>query len=237
MPYNIGEADVQEGIAYSRLLLASLDPADEPAHRTTFMFGHISCRATECTNDTEHLNNLNNSITTFRDLLDILSAHRMHVDAIHGLTLASFLQMKDADEMMQLFAVAISNPYAKVLAQFSCAFAWARASRLLAHPSITAACEGAFSLMQDSLVFAPTLEIQHFCLVAMRDAYEQLPLNYASHLVHIGQLEQTVEMLEGQIQTRRRPRQGRLGRTHRPRSRGSSTGARVRSGAEAEYRE
>jgi len=200
IPYEIDEADVEEAIAYSRLLLASLDPADELAHRTAFVFGHLSYRAAECTNDTEHLNK---SITTFRDLLNMPSAHRMHFDAIRGLTLALFLRVrllketKDADEMMQLFAVAVSNPYAKVPARFSCAFAWARAARLLAHPSITAACENAFSLMQDSLAFAPTLEIQHFRLVAMRDAYEQLPLNYASHLVHIGQIEQAVETLEG----------------------------------------
>src|SRR5579863_7042471 len=70
-------------------------------------------------------------------------------------------------------------------------------ARLFRHPSLTAALESAFSLMQDSLSFAPTLEIQHFRLVAMRTEYEQLPLNYASHLVHTGQIEQAIETLEG----------------------------------------
>ena len=50
--------------------------------------------------------------------------------------------------------------------------------------------------MQESLSFAPTLEIQHFRLVAMRDMYEKLPLDYASYLVQIGQLTQAIETLE-----------------------------------------
>ena len=50
--------------------------------------------------------------------------------------------------------------------------------------------------MQESLSFAPTLEIQHFRLVAMRDEYEKLPLNYASYLVQIDQVMQAIEILE-----------------------------------------
>ena len=50
--------------------------------------------------------------------------------------------------------------------------------------------------MQESLSFAPTLEIQHFRLVAMRDQYEKLPLDYASYLIQIGQLKQAIEILE-----------------------------------------
>jgi CHAT domain-containing protein len=164
------------------------------------MLGHLSYRAAKCTNDTEHLNN---SITTFRDLLNMPSAYRMHFVAVRGLTLALLLrvhllkEMKDADEIMQLFAVAVSNPYTKVPSRFEVACQWASLARLLRHPSVSAAYESAFSLMQDSLAFAPTLEIQHFRLVAMRGAYEQLPLNYASHLVHVGQIDQAVETLEG----------------------------------------
>src|SRR5579863_10050319 len=70
-------------------------------------------------------------------------------------------------------------------------------ARLFRHPSLTVALESAFSLMQDSLSFAPTLEIQHFRLIAMRIAYEQLPLNYASHLIHTSRIEQAIETLEG----------------------------------------
>ena len=42
------------------------------------------------------------------------------------------------------------------------------------------------SLMQEALIFAPTLEIQHSHLVMMCYDIEKLPLDYASYLVHIG---------------------------------------------------
>ena len=60
----------------------------------------------------------------------------------------------------------------------------------------SAAYANAISLMQESLAFAPTLEIQHFRLVSMREYYETLPLDYASYLVHTGRLEQAIETLE-----------------------------------------
>ena len=50
--------------------------------------------------------------------------------------------------------------------------------------------------MHESLSFAPTLEVQHIHLVAMCDEYEELPLNYASYLVQIGQLREAIEILE-----------------------------------------
>ena len=50
--------------------------------------------------------------------------------------------------------------------------------------------------MQEFLSFAPTLKIQHFCLVAMCDQYKKLPVGYASYLVQIGQLKQAIETLE-----------------------------------------
>ncbi|KAH9989763.1 CHAT domain-containing protein [Russula vinacea] len=50
--------------------------------------------------------------------------------------------------------------------------------------------------MQDTLTFAPTLDIQHSRLVAMRDRYENLPLDHASYHVSMGQLKQAIETLE-----------------------------------------
>ena len=52
------------------------------------------------------------------------------------------------------------------------------------------------NLLKNSLAFAPTLEIQHYHLVSGRIDYETLPLDYASHQIDIGQLEQAVETLE-----------------------------------------
>ncbi|KAH9993125.1 hypothetical protein BJV74DRAFT_795650 [Russula compacta] len=80
--------------------------------------------------------------------------------------------------------------------RFSTSCLWTQAARVFRHSSILNAYETAISLMQESLSFAPTLEIQHFRLVSMRDQYQKLPLDYASYLVQIGQLKQAIEILE-----------------------------------------
>ncbi|KAH9977478.1 hypothetical protein BJV74DRAFT_953529 [Russula compacta] len=91
--------------------------------------------------------------------------------------IALFKDRRDIEEIMELFAIAATD------------------TRTM-HPSTLAAYQTAISLMQQSLSFAPTLTIQHFRLVARRDEYEKLPLNYASCLVQIGQLKQAIETLE-----------------------------------------
>ena len=50
--------------------------------------------------------------------------------------------------------------------------------------------------MSDSLVFAPTLEIQHFRLIQLGLVYERLPLDYASYQAQRGQLKDAIETLE-----------------------------------------
>jgi hypothetical protein len=68
--------------------------------------------------------------------------------------------------------------------------------QLSLHSSTSTAYNSALLLLQDSLVFSPTLETQHFHLVTMRDNYERLPLDYAPYQVHIGQLKEAIETLE-----------------------------------------
>ena len=69
-------------------------------------------------------------------------------------------------------------------------------ARIYSHLSTSTAYHYALSLMQDSLTFAPTIDIQHSRLVAMRDHYETLPLDCASYQVHTGQPQGAVETLE-----------------------------------------
>jgi CHAT domain-containing protein len=192
-------ADLEEAIKYAQLLLISLPPVDSFAHRTAFELGNLRCLACIRTGD---VNNLNDSITAYRDLLSMPGAQWIHFRSTQRLLSALYLRfvlfedVKDLDEVFRLSAAAVNDSYTKVPSRFKVAFFWAITARVLAHPSITSAYESAFSLMQDSLTFGPVLEIQHFRLVAMRDAYEQLPLDYASHLVHTSQIEQAVKTLE-----------------------------------------
>jgi len=50
--------------------------------------------------------------------------------------------------------------------------------------------------MEETLLFAPTLETQHFNLVALCDACEELPLDIASHKVGRGRLKEAIRALE-----------------------------------------
>ena len=74
------------------------------------------------------------------------------------------------------------------------AFLGAQLARIHGHPYTLTACHYALSSMQDSLTFAPTVDIQpHSRFVATRNDYETLPLNCASYQVHTGQLQRVIE--------------------------------------------
>jgi CHAT domain-containing protein/tetratricopeptide (TPR) repeat protein len=194
-------ADLEEAIKYAQLLLTSLPPVDQLAHATAFKLGHLRYVAFTRTDDVEHLND---SITTYRDLLSMPGAHWIHFHSIQSLLLALLLRfellkdVEDSDEMIRMFVVAVNdnNSFAKVPSRFEVACQWASFARYSRHPSVVDAYESAFSLMQDTLIYAPTLETQHFHLVGMVVSREKLPLDCASHQIDRGQVEQAVETLE-----------------------------------------
>jgi CHAT domain-containing protein len=192
-------ADLEEAIKYAQVLLSSLPPVDQLAHLTAANLGQLRYLVFTRTDDVEHLNE---SITAYRDLLSMPGAQGMHFHSIRLLVSALssrfelFKDVKDLEEMIRLFAVAVNDSCAKVPSRFEVACEWASLARPFRHPSVTIAYESAFSLMQDSLVYAPTLEIQHFRLVRTDVKYKKLPLDCASHQIHRGQFKQAVETLE-----------------------------------------
>jgi CHAT domain-containing protein len=102
----------------------------------------------------------------------------------------------DLDEVMDLFISGVNNTYAMAPDRLDLASHWANTARISGHRSLSTAYENAMSLMQSSLVFAPTLHTQHTRLVEKRNIYEKIPLNYASHHFRAGQLERAIEALE-----------------------------------------
>jgi CHAT domain-containing protein len=192
-------ADFEEAIKYAQLLLTSLPPADHLAIMTALMLGKLRYHAFIHTDDVKHLNEC---ITVSRDLLSMPRAQWAYFPSSRWLRLALFTRfdlfqdVKDLDEVIRLSAVAANDSFTKVPSRFEVACQWASFARVFRHPSVTAAYESAFSLMQDTLIYAPTLEIQHRRLVGMHVGYQKLPLDCASHQIHIGQIEQAVETLE-----------------------------------------
>jgi CHAT domain-containing protein len=153
-------------------------------------------------NHTDEINYLNESIVVHRDLLNHPSGQPVHFGLIKRLIMSVSARWRrlhhreDFDEILRLFSMAVNNTRERVPDRFQIACLWALLARGSGHHTVSAAYANAISLMQESLAFAPTLEIQHIRLVSMREYYETLPLDYASYLVHTGRLEQAIETLE-----------------------------------------
>ncbi|KAH9980402.1 hypothetical protein BJV74DRAFT_798141 [Russula compacta] len=161
--------NIEKGIEYCRLCLTS-PHSDLPATRLT-----LGCLLFPVFDLTGNIDSLHESITVYRDLVKMpelpTKLHTIARQLIYRL----------------LSRCAQSIPHLVPMDAWRTVFQ---------HPSTLTAYQTAISLMQQSLSFAPTLAIQHFRLVAMRDEYEKLPLDYASYLVQIGQLKQAIETLE-----------------------------------------
>ncbi|KAH9980706.1 CHAT domain-containing protein [Russula compacta] len=190
-------ADIQGAIEECRLSL-TYPHSDVP--NTLYKLGyHLFCAF----HRTDNIDYLNESVAVYRDLLktsDGRSITRFSVVLPLMSSLLSrfslFNDRKDLDEIMQLFSIAATDAITKVPDRFRTSCMWVRLASRYRHPSTPSAFESAISLMQESLAFAPTLEIQYSRLVATRDLSEKLSSDYASYQVHIGQLNRAIEILE-----------------------------------------
>jgi hypothetical protein len=102
---------------------------------------------------------------------------------------------QDLDETLELFSQYVNNARASLPDRLLLARVWALLGRLTQHPSVSTMYETALSLMQDTLLFSPTLQLQHTTLATM-DKTLGLPLDYASYRVDLHQLEEAIEILE-----------------------------------------
>ena len=190
--------NIKKGIEYCRLCLTS------PHSHLSFtleMLGLLLHRLFDLTGNIDYLHE---SITLCRDLIkrplvacpiNTHSIARSLIDCLLS-RFNLFKNRRDVDEILELFAVAVTDTSTELPIRFRTSCEWSYAARGFRHPSTLPAYQTAISLMQQSLSFTPTLEIQHSRLVAMRNAYEQLPLDYAFYLIQIGQLRQAIETLE-----------------------------------------
>ncbi|KAH9991651.1 hypothetical protein BJV74DRAFT_795916 [Russula compacta] len=190
-------AEIEKAIEYCR---CSLTSPHSMAPSTLFVLGQLLGRAFD---RTDNINHLNESIAVYRDAfkmpgIQLIARHTIILSLISSLLsrFSLYENREDWDEILQLFPIVAADANANIADQLKISFQWTRFARSSRHPSTPTAYESAISLMQEYLTFAPTLEIQHFRLVAIRDECETLPLNYASYQVRTGLLEQAIETLE-----------------------------------------
>ena len=202
MKHLTDRTDIDEAIKYCRLLLASLQRSlVHPVSMRDMIIvksGDFLCRVFNLTNNPKFLDE---TIDVYRGILKS-PTQWIRFSVIRRLILTLSLRFmlskdrKDFDEMMQLFPIAATYTHVKVTIRFEIACEWAHWARTSGSSSTCTAYECAITLMQESLTFPPSLEIQHSHLVTMRSDVEKLPLAYASYLAHIGQPKQAIENLE-----------------------------------------
>ena len=105
---------------------------------------------------------------------------------------------QDLDEAMELLSQYVSSAHPSVPNRFRQACTWAFFARFTRHSSVSTAYATALSLMQDTALFSPTLQLQHSTLATLplRDITQSLSLDYASYRVDKHQLEEAIEVLE-----------------------------------------
>jgi hypothetical protein len=98
-------------------------------------------------------------------------------------------------EALELYSQFVSSAHAGVLDRFLLACAWAFLARRHRHSSVFSAYEKALSLMQDTVLFSPNLQLQHSTL-ATHYFTQRFSLDYASYRVDQHQVEEAIEVLE-----------------------------------------
>jgi hypothetical protein len=163
------------------------------------LFGDLLYEAFNRTNKIQYLNE---SISVRRQLIEtpLPQAQRFSILPLsQSLVARSMLfpgyRTQDLNEALGIFSQHISSARASVPDRFLIACAWAFFARFTRHSSVSTAYEKALSLKQDTVLFQPTLQLQHAAF-ATHDITHSLPLDYASYRVDQDQLEEAIEVLE-----------------------------------------
>jgi CHAT domain-containing protein len=189
-------AKIDEAIKESRSRAASSDN-----EQVLNLFGEMLILAFMRTKKIEYINE---SISTRRRMLE--SPVFSQVERFRTLyVLSSSLlarsdsfpryRTQDLDEGLELAAQCVNGAHVGLPHRLQLACWWAYSARNNRHVSVSTAYETAMLLMQDTLLFAPTLQLQYFTLAVHKDA-RHMPLDYASYWVDMHQLEEAVETLE-----------------------------------------
>ncbi|KAI9452960.1 CHAT domain-containing protein [Lactarius psammicola] len=197
---NNDDIKIDEAVEKARTILASSSPSDPRASLPFATFGDVLFEAFRRTKKIEYLNE---SISILRQVLKHPLMRPLRFATVGQLALSLFTRSgsfpghgtQDLDEAMELLSQCVNDAHANFPDRFRFASTWASFARNTKHPSVSIAYEAAVSLIQDTLLFAPTLQLQHVTLSTIRRTHS-MSLDYASYQVDLGQLEKAIETLE-----------------------------------------
>ena len=190
--------DIEDRITFCEQLIASY-PSSRFARIAHFSLGSLFGRAFECTSEIKYLNR---GISITRENINTPGPIHLRDGSLIGLIafletrLNLFHSREDLDELMQIYPMVSAHQH--VASSQACPMScyWASIAHRFGHPSASTAYDQAISSIQASLIFAPTLDVQHSRLVAMGDRIKTLPLDYTSYQIHTGRLKEAIETLE-----------------------------------------
>ena len=197
--------DVNAAVERSRKLLPLQKPSDQwtSSSGITMMFARVLLEAYQCTHRSNYLDE---AIATCRYLHNMSAAEGTWVRFQSGLTLwhslitrlKSSFDQEDFEELMRLLPELANDDSSEVFGRVMISFFWAGLAQINMHPSVSIAYETAMSLLQEALVFCPTLQTQHLRLAQAFKQRETLPSSsdYVSYLIQNGHLKPAVETLE-----------------------------------------
>ena len=194
--------DVEAAVEASRKLIPLQQSSDKWSRSTnlTEMFAGVLMHAYR---RTERLDFLNEAITTFQNLHKISATSKLtHFDVGRQLhdSLKARLRLlhhpQDLDKFIQLSSELANDGSGEVFTRFKTSCFWATEARVSRHRSASIAYEMAMSLLQETLVFCPTLQTQHHRLADAEGKGGRFTSDYASYRIENGQVEQAIETLE-----------------------------------------
>ena len=210
--------DIREAIKYSRLLLDSIPQGGRSSSLVAINLAKLLKLGFD---HTHNIKWLNESIDLLAAVLKVPAGQAL-CNSIVGTLLSSLFDhskvllatqdphdpetMQAIHQNMQTVAevlyLAADNKFISLSSRLSHSFALVRHLQFIrgfassSVTSISTAYERAMSLMQDCVILAPNLHLQHSQLVAMQWVIEKVPLDYASHLIDIHRHGQAIATLE-----------------------------------------
>jgi CHAT domain-containing protein len=192
----------EEAIERGRAMLASAASNDPLASHLFELFGSVLFEAFQRTHKIEYLDE---SIILFRRVFEVHPfPQHLRFRVLSRLSRSLLRRSRsfppyyckqDLEEGLDLLSKCVNDGQGSLLVRLQFACEWATIARRTLQPSIHSAYESALSLMQDTLLFAPTLQLQHATLAKSHD-YHKMPLDYASYQVDRYQLEDAIVTLE-----------------------------------------
>ena len=193
---------IDNAVEKGRSTLLASDLMTSPLFIATLftLFGQILIAAFQQTGKIEYLNE---AISIRRQAVETSLSPALRFAGLYLLSsslLARFAlfpgyRTQDPDEALEILSEYVSCAHASLLDRFHCACMWAVLARYIRHSSVSTAYETALSMKQDTVLFSPTLQLQHATL-ATDDITQTLSLDYASYRINQQQLEETIEVLE-----------------------------------------